>query len=198
MLRIAVLGSTRGTDLDALLVAQREKKLHNAEIALVVSNRPDAYIIKRARRAGIEALCIESDGGVGREKFEQKLVATLEQRKINFIVLIGFMKILSPVFLAHYPNRIINIHPSLLPKYAGGMDRNIHAEVLKNRDAVTGCTLHYVTEKVDRGPIILQREVPVLPNDTPETLKVRVQHAEQEVLLEGINKIAGMEEAKRI
>lgn len=183
--RIAVLGSTRGTDLQALLDAQAAETLAPARVVLVVSNTPDAYILERARAAGVDTRVIESKGK-SRAEFATALLAELQQYDIDLIVLIGFMKILSPVIIDHYPRRIMNIHPSLLPKYAGGMNMDVHADVLKNGEMVTGCTLHYVTANVDEGPIILQESVPVLPDDTPEQLKHRVQAAEQHVLLTGI------------
>lgn len=188
MLNIAVLGSTRGTDLQALLDAQARGQLPNAKISLVISNRADAFILERAAAAGIEAHCIESNGK-SRADFETALLTLLKRREINFILLIGFMKVLSADFVQQWSNRILNIHPSLLPKYAGGMNENVHAAVLQNKETVTGCTLHYVTADVDAGPILLQREVPVLPNDTAETLKARVQAAEQAVLLQGIQQL---------
>lgn len=189
MIRVAVIGSTRGTDLQGLLDAQANGYLHDAEISVVISNRPKAYILERARVAGVEAVAIPSKDR-SREEFEQELLETLQARKIDLIVLIGFMRILSADFVREYPERIMNIHPSLLPKYSGGMNMDVHAEVLKNGDKITGCTLHYVTANVDEGPIILQREVPVEPGDTPETLKARVQVAEQLALIEGINEFA--------
>lgn len=186
MVRIAVLGSTRGTDLQALLDAQAAGQLQGAEIVVVVSNKPDAYILERAQAAGVETVVVASQGKT-REEFDTELLRELQQRSIDLIILIGFMRILSPVIIREYAMRIMNIHPSLLPHYAGGMNMDVHAEVLKNQETVTGCTLHYVTEQVDEGPIILQKEVPVLSNDTPETLKARVQVAEQQVLLQGIH-----------
>lgn len=192
MLNIAVLGSTRGTDLQALLEAQVKGQLPNAKVSLVISNRADAYILERAVTAGIEAHCIESKGK-SRVDFETALSTLLKRREINFILLIGFMKVLSADFVKQWPNKILNIHPSLLPKYAGGMNEDVHAAVLQNKETVTGCTLHYVTADVDAGPILLQQQVPVLPNDTAETLKVRVQAAEQAVLLRGIQQLSSVE-----
>jgi len=188
MLNIAVLGSTRGTDLQALLDAQAKGELTNAKISLVVSNRADAYILERATAAGIETHCIESKGK-SRSDFETALSALLQRRKINFILLIGFMKVLSADFVKHWPQQILNIHPSLLPKYSGGMNDDVHAAVLQNKETVTGCTLHYVTAEVDAGPIFMQQEVPVLPNDTSETLKTRVQQAEQAVLVRAVQQL---------
>lgn len=184
-IRIAVLGSTRGTDLQAILDAQSAGTLHPAKVVLVVSNKPDAYILERAHQANVPTVAIPSKGKT-REDFDRELLTVLQDHKIDLVLLIGFMRILSSAIIGQYPQRIMNIHPSLLPKYAGGMNMDVHAEVLKNKETVTGCTLHYVTSTVDEGPIVLQKEVPVLPDDTPETLKTRVQQAEQEVLLQGI------------
>lgn len=185
-INIAVLGSTRGTDLQAILDAQSAGTLQPAQVVLVVSNKPDAYILERAHQANLPTVVIPSKGKT-REDFDRELLQVLQDHKIDLVLLIGFMRILSPTIIDQYPQRIMNIHPSLLPKYAGGMNMDVHAEVLKNKEAVTGCTLHYVTSTVDEGPIILQKEVPVLPDDTPETLKIRVQQAEQQALLEGIH-----------
>lgn len=184
-INIAVLGSTRGTDLQAILDAQSAGTLQPAQVVLVVSNKPDAYILERARQANVPTVVIPSKGKA-REDFDRELLQVLHDHKIDLVLLIGFMRILSPTIIDQYPQRIMNIHPSLLPKYAGGMNMDVHAEVLKNKETVTGCTLHYVTSTVDEGPIVLQKEVPVLPDDTPETLKTRVQQAEQEALLQGI------------
>lgn len=186
MVRIAVLGSTRGTDLQALLDAQAAGQLQGAQIVVVISNKPGAYILERAQAAGVETVVVTSKDKT-REEFDAELLLELQKRSIDLILLIGFMRILSPVIIREYAMRIMNIHPSLLPNYAGGMNMDVHAEVLKNQETVTGCTLHYVTEQVDEGPIILQQEVPVLPNDTVKTLKQRVQAAEQVVLLQGIH-----------
>ena len=188
-IKVAVLGSTRGTDLQAILDAQAAGTLPGAEVNIVISNRPQAYILERAQQAQVEALVIPSKGRK-REEFEKELLLELQKRQIDLIVLIGFMRILTPSFVEHYPDRIMNIHPSLLPKYSGGMNMNIHEEVLKNGDTVTGCTLHYVTSTVDEGPIIMQKEVPVESGDTPESLKDKVQVAEQQVLVQGIIKFA--------
>lgn len=184
-INIAVLGSTRGTDLQAILDAQLVGTLQPAQVVLVVSNKSDAYILERAHQANVPTVVIPSKGK-NREDFDRELLQVLQNHNIDLVLLIGFMRILSSAIIDQYPQRIMNIHPSLLPKYAGGMNMDVHAEVLKNKETVTGCTLHYVTSTVDEGPIILQKEVPVLPDDTPETLKARVQQAEQQALLEGI------------
>lgn len=184
-LRIAVLGSTRGTDLQAVIDAIKSGKL-DAEVVCVISNRKEAYILERARRHGIEAVYISPEG-LSRVEYDRLVMRELEKREpIDLILLIGYMRILSNEFVRKYRWKIVNIHPSLLPAFAGGMDLDVHKAVLEYGVKVTGCTLHFVDEGVDTGPIILQKPVKVDEDDTPETLKSKVQRAEQEVILEAI------------
>ncbi|MCD6443563.1 phosphoribosylglycinamide formyltransferase [Candidatus Bathyarchaeota archaeon] len=184
-LRIAVLGSTRGTDLQAVIDAIESGDL-DAEVVCVISNRRKAYILERARKHGIEAIYI-SPKGLSREEYDRLVMKELEKRApIDLILLIGYMRILSNEFVRRYRWRIMNIHPSLLPAFAGGMDLDVHKAVLDYGVKVTGCTLHFVDEGVDTGPIILQKPVKVDEDDTPETLKSKVQKAEQEIILEAI------------
>ncbi|RLI23492.1 phosphoribosylglycinamide formyltransferase [Candidatus Bathyarchaeota archaeon] len=184
-LRIAVLGSTRGTDLQAIIDAIESGDL-DAEIVCVISNRRKAYILERARKHGIEAIYI-SPKGLSREEYDRLVMEELDKRApIDLILLIGYMRILSSEFVRRYRWRIMNIHPSLLPAFAGGMDLDVHKAVLDYGVKVTGCTLHFVDEGVDTGPIILQKPVKVDEDDTPETLKSKVQKAEQEIILEAI------------
>jgi len=187
-LKIGVLGSTEGTDLQAIIDAIENGTL-DAEIVCVISNVEDAYILERARKHGIEAIFIEYEGK-RRILFDKAVAREFDRRGVELVLLIGFMRILSPWFCRHYENRIMNIHPSLLPLFAGGMDTNVHEEVLRMGLKVTGCTLHFVTPEVDKGPIIMQKPVMVSDDDTPETLKAKVQQAEQEVLLEAIRKFS--------
>ncbi len=187
-LKIGVLGSTKGTDLQAIIDAIENGTL-DAEIVCVISNVEDAYILERARKHGIEAIFIEYEGK-RRILFDKAVAREFDRRGVELVLLIGFMRILSPWFCKHYENRIMNIHPSLLPLFAGGMDTNVHEEVLRMGLKVTGCTLHFVTPEVDKGPIIMQKPVMVSDDDTPETLKAKVQQAEQEVLLEAIRKFS--------
>lgn len=182
--KIAVLASTRGTDMKAIINAIERKEL-DAEIACVISNKPDNYALERARKHGIEAIFI-SPKRKTREEFDKAVSAELEKRDVKLILLIGYMRLLSPWFVRKYHRRVMNIHPSLLPEFAGGMDSDVHQAVLDAGKKKTGCTLHWVTEEVDAGPIIAQKEVPVLENDTSETLKEKVQKAEQELLIEEI------------
>ncbi|MCS7113573.1 MAG: phosphoribosylglycinamide formyltransferase [Nitrososphaerota archaeon] len=184
-LRIAVLGSTRGTDLQAIIDSIRSGELY-AEIVCVISNRRDAYILERARMNGIEAIFIDPKG-LSREEYDRIVVDELEKRKpIDLILLIGYMRILSKFFIDRFRWRILNIHPSLLPAFAGGMDLEVHKAVLDYGVKVTGCTLHFVDEGVDTGPIFIQKVVDVSDDDTPITLKAKVQRREQEALIEAI------------
>ncbi len=187
-LRVGVLGSTRGTDLQAVIDAIAGGKLPNVKISIVLSNKPDAFVLERARKTGIEAVCIPSAKGEDREAYDRKIVAELEKRNVGLVLLIGYMRFLSPFFVEKYRNRIMNIHPSLLPAFAGGMDLNVHEEVLKAGAKETGCTLHFVDEGADTGPIIGQRKVLVEEKDTADSLKAKVQTEEGALILWAIEK----------
>jgi len=184
ILNIGVLASTRATDLQAVIDAIEAKKL-NAKISVVISNKEDAYALERARKHKIEAVFIDSKGKQ-REEFDKEVASILDKYKVDIILLIGYMRILSPWFVNKYKNRIMNIHPSLLPAFAGGMDKDVHAEVLKAGVKETGCTLHFVDESVDGGPIIMQKKVKVDKNETVESLKEKVQKAEQEIIVKAL------------
>lgn len=185
ILRLAILGSTRGTDMLALIAAIAQQRLA-AHIEIVLSNKSDAVILERAKQHGLKTLFI-SPTNLSREEYDQKISDTLHAHQIDLVVLIGYMRILSPSFVAEWQNKIINIHPSLLPAFAGGMDKNIHQAVLDAGVKETGCTVHYVTEKIDEGPILVQKKCPVYLDDTAEVLKQRVQQLEGEALIEAIN-----------
>ena len=185
MLRLGVLASTNATDMQAVIDAISSKKL-NAVISVVISNKPDAYALERAKNNKIRAVFIESKGKE-REEYDKEVAKALDHNNIDLILLIGYMRILSPWFVKRYKNKIINIHPSLLPKYPGGMDLDVHKEVLKNREKVTGCTLHFVDESIDGGPIIMQKEVKIGQNETTDTLKAKVQKAEQEIIVKAVD-----------
>ena len=188
-LRVAVLGSTRGTDLQAVIDAIEAGAL-NAEITVVISNKQDAFILERARNHGIQSLFIDSHDFESREEFDKKLVAELQKRKVELVLLIGYMKIVTRPFVEAFKNKIMNIHPSLLPAFAGGMDRDVHKTILDAGVKVTGCTLHFVTEDVDAGPIILQKAVPVAENETVDSLKEKVQAAEQGIIVKAVQLFA--------
>lgn len=183
-MNIGVLASTKATDLQTVIDAIRAKQL-NAKISVVISNKEDAYALERAKKHNIEAVFIDSKGKK-REDFDREVNDVLEKNDVNLILLIGYMRILSGWFVNKWENKIMNIHPSLLPAFASGMDKSVHAEVLKARVKETGCTLHFVTEDVDTGPIILQKKVSVAENETIESLKAKVQEAEQEVIVKAL------------
>jgi len=184
MLKIAVLGSTSGTDMQAVIDEIGKGNL-DAEISIVISNKPEAGILERAKKHGIEAVCIPSKGRK-REDFDREVASLLEKHGVKLILLIGYMRFLSKWFVDRYENNIMNIHPSLLPAFAGGMDLDVHEEVLKSGVKVTGATLHFVDEGADTGPIILQKEVEVEKGETKDTLKAKVQKAEQEIIIRAI------------
>jgi len=186
-IKLGILGSTNGTDLQAIINAIAEERL-NASVEVVISNRSKAYILERAQNHNIPAVFIPNKGKQ-RKEFDAEMTAILQSKKVDLVLLIGFMRILSPEFCRDWKDRIINVHPSLLPKYAGGMDMNVHEEVLKNKELETGCTIHFVTEEVDAGLILVQKRCSVDPNDTPETLKVKVQALEGEAFIGAIQMI---------
>lgn len=187
MMRIAVLGSTRGTNLDVLITEIKQHYLA-ASIELVLSNKADAPILAKAAHFGIKSLFVDPQG-LSRDTFDNHLSHILNQHQIELIVLIGYMRILSAPFVLCWQNKIINIHPSLLPAYAGLMNLEVHQAVLNAAERETGCTVHFVTEQVDAGPIILQKKCPVFPGDTAELLKARVQQLESLALVEALKEI---------
>ena len=185
MTRIAVLVSGGGTNLQALIDARNRGQLPHGELALVVSNNPDAYALERAEMAGIYVAVCARGKGETREAFEARLLDILKKERIQMIVLAGFMAILSADFVSHYPNRIINIHPSLIPSFCGEgfYGLRVHRAALDYGVKVTGATVHYVNEIPDGGRIIAQKAVEVLEGDTPETLQRRVMEQAEWVLL---------------
>ena len=187
MIRLGVLGSTRGTDLEAILSAINNKKL-SAEVSVVISNRENAYILTRAKNHNVPSLFI-SHKNKSREEFDKNVTTILKQYNVELVLLIGFMRILSAEFCQAWRDRVLNVHPSLLPKYAGGMDMNVHEEVLKNGDHETGCTIHFVTETVDGGPVLVQKRCTVETNETMATLKLKVQALEGGAFIEAIQLI---------
>ena len=183
--RIAVLVSGGGTNLQALIDAAGRGELPHGELALVVSNNKDAFALKRAERAGIEtAVCLRAKGEA-RADFEARLVEILEARRIDMLILAGFMAILSADVVARWPDRIINVHPSLIPSFCGEgfYGLRVHEAALNYGVKVTGATVHYVNEIPDGGRIIAQKAVDILPDDTPETLQRRVMEQAEWILL---------------
>ena len=183
--KIAVLVSGGGTNLQALINAERAGKLPDGELALVISNKAGAYALTRAETAGIEALTITKKDCGGQEAFEDALLRALDAHGIELIVLAGFLSILTARFTARYPERIINVHPALIPAFCGKgfYGLRVHEAALAYGVKVTGATVHYVNEIPDGGRIIAQKAVDVLPDDTPETLQRRVmEQAEWQLL----------------
>jgi len=189
MIKLGVLGSTRGTDLEAIIQAIKNNRIE-AEISIVISNIKDAFILQRAEKYGINNLFI-SHKNKTRETFDKEVSTVLKKKNIELILLIGFMRILSSRFCIEWKDRILNVHPSLLPKYSGGMDTNVHDQVLSNGDTETGCTIHFVNENVDEGPILVQKKCQVLRNDNTQSLKQKVQSLEGEAYIEAIKLIQG-------
>ena len=188
-LALAVLASTNASDLDSIVNAI-ENSVLNAEIKCLVSNKENAGCVERAKKYGIEVIVINHKDFENREAFDKKVSEELEKRNIDLIVLIGYMLIMSDWFVKKYKGKIMNVHPSLLPAFGGGMDKNVHQEVLDSGVDVTGATIHFVTEEVDSGPIIMQKSVPVDKSDTVETLKAKVQKLEQEMFPKAIQLFA--------
>lgn len=173
--RIAVLVSGGGTNLQALIDAQKSGVISSGEIALVISNNENAYALTRAKENGIAAEVVKKSGG-NQAAFEEKLSALLEKNRIDLIVLAGFMSILSESFTSRYPKRIINVHPSLIPSFCGKgfYGLRVHEAALSRGVKVTGATVHFVNEIPDGGEIILQKAVKILKTDTPQSLQKRV------------------------
>ncbi len=184
--RIAVLVSGGGTNLQAILDAQKAGKITDGEVVLVISNNPDAYALERAKNAGVKGVVVPKKGRT-REDFEKDLLQVLEDHGIELIILAGFMCILSADFTNRYPERIINVHPSLIPSFCGEgfYGLRVHEAALAYGVKVTGATVHFVNEIPDGGKIILQRAVEIMENDTPEILQKRVmEQAEWHLLPE--------------
>ncbi|MBR2884774.1 MAG: phosphoribosylglycinamide formyltransferase [Clostridia bacterium] len=183
--RICVLVSGGGTNLQALIDAQKDGIIKSGEISLVISNNPDAYALERAQKAGIQTAVVNKKECSSQAEFEQKLVDVLTENKIDLIILAGFMCILSENFTSRYPKRIINVHPSLIPSFCGKgfYGLHVHEAALSYGVKVTGATVHFVNEIPDGGEIILQKAVDIEEGDTPETLQRRVmENAEWKIL----------------
>ena len=189
MISLGVLGSTNGTDLQAILDAISGRKLI-ANVAVLISNRANAYILERARNHNVPAFFI-SHKKKTRKEFDAEMTAVLKKHNVDLVLLIGFMRILSAEFCREWQDRILNVHPSLLPKYTGGMDTNVHAEVLENGDKETGCTIHFVTEELDAGPILVQKSCRVEIDETVQSLKAKVQALEGVAFIEAIQLVYG-------
>ena len=168
--RLGVLISGRGSNLQALIDAVGDGRLQ-ATIAVVISNREDAQGLARARAAGIEAICISHKGWPSRADYDRALIEALSAREVGLVCLAGFMRIFAGPMIDAFPNRILNIHPALLPSFPGV---DVQAQAIEYGVKISGVTVHIVTRELDAGPIVLQRAVPVLDDDTPDTLAARI------------------------
>lgn len=193
MLKIAVLVSGGGTNLQAIIDKIAEGVITNTEIAVVISNNKNAYALERAKQAGIEAVCVSPKDYENREQFNQEFLKTLDSYQVDLVVLAGFLVVIPPAMIQKYENRIINIHPSLIPSFCGTgyYGLKVHEGALARGVKVTGATVHFVDEGTDTGPIILQKAVEVQNGDTPQILQRRVmEQAEWQILPKAIDLIA--------
>ena len=196
MLKIGVLVSGGGTNLQAIFDAIDSGRIRNAQVKVVISNNAWAYALERARHKGVEALCLSPKSFESRDAFNQALLETVDSYDLDLIVLAGYLVTIPEAMIRRYRNRIINIHPSLIPSFCGvgyyGL--KVHAAVLSRGVKITGATVHFVDEGVDSGPILLQKAVEVKDGDTPKTLQQRVmEEAEWIILPKAIDMIANGE-----
>jgi phosphoribosylglycinamide formyltransferase-1 len=180
-LRIGVLASGGGTNLQSIIDSCERGEI-DGDVAVVITNVPDAYALKRAEKHGIDAYCFPNEG-VSREQHEADVVECLEKHKVDLVCLAGYLRMLTPGMVDRYRGKILNTHPALLPSFGGkGMHGiHVHRAVLEYGVKVSGCTIHVVTAEVDGGPIVLQKAVPVLEDDTPESLQERILKEEHKL-----------------
>ena len=193
MLKLAVLVSGGGTNLQAILDAMDQGTITNAEISVVISNNPGAYALKRAEAKGIDAVCISPKSFESREDFHKALLAKIQSYGVDLIVLAGCLVVIPKMMVDAYPNRIINIHPALIPAFCGTgyYGLKVHEAALKRGVKITGATVHFVDAGTDTGPIILQKAVEIREGDTPEVLQRRVmEEAEWVIMPQAIDLIA--------
>jgi len=193
MLKMAVLVSGGGTNLQAIIDSIESGKITNAEIAVVISNNKNAYALERAKKHGIDAKCISPKTFANRQLFNEALLAEIQSYNVDLVVLAGCLVVIPEIMVKAYPNKIINIHPALIPSFCGTgyYGLKVHEGVLERGVKVTGATVHFVDEGTDTGPIILQKAVEVCQGDTPEVLQRRVmEQAEWEIMPKAIDLIA--------
>lgn len=193
MMKMAVLVSGRGTNLQAIMDAMDRGEITNAEIAVVISNNANAYALERAKQRGIEAICVSPKAYASRAEFNQALLETIQSYDVELVVLAGCLVVIPEIMVKAYPNKIINIHPALIPSFCGTgyYGLKVHEGVLERGVKVTGATVHFVDEGTDTGPIILQKAVEVHQGDTPEILQRRVmEEAEWKIMPKAIDLIA--------
>jgi len=185
--RIGVLLSGRGSNFEAIADSVAAGRIPNAEVAVVASNRENAPGIEKARQRGLEAVVIPSQGRQ-REEYDREVVALLEAKKVDLVCLAGFMRLLSPYFVEHFRHRILNIHPALLPAFPG---LEAQKQALEWGVKYSGCSVHFVDENLDAGPIVAQAVVPVHDDDTEEVLAARILREEHRIYTEAVNLVLG-------
>ena len=193
MLKIAVLVSGGGTNLQAIIDCIESGEISNAKIEVVISNNPDVKALSRAKRHGIDAICLSSKDYQSREEFNEALLTKIQSYHVDLVVLAGYMVVIPPMMVKAFPNRIINVHPALIPAFCGTgyYGLRVHEAVLNRGAKVTGATVHFVDEGTDTGPIILQKSVDVKADDTAESLQRRVmEQAEWTIMPRAIDLIA--------
>jgi phosphoribosylglycinamide formyltransferase, formyltetrahydrofolate-dependent len=189
--KIGVLASGSGTNFEAIAQAIKDQQL-NAKIQVLIHNNPDAKVIERAERFGVKTILLNHRNYKKREDLDQEIVQTLKEHDVDWIVFAGWMRIVTQVLVDAFPHKIINLHPSLLPSFPGirGVEQALEAQV-----KITGCSVHLVELEVDRGPILMQAAVPILPDDTPETLHARIQIQEHKILIGAISLVSQWQNA---
>jgi phosphoribosylglycinamide formyltransferase-1 len=185
MLKIGVLVSGGGTNFEAIIDAIEEKKITEAEIVTLVSSNPNAYALERAKKHNVEGVCIRKKDFQSDEDYQIAMVEHMQNRGVNFVVMAGFMVVIGSIFIKAFENKIINIHPSLIPSFSGNgyYGLKVHQAALEKGVKITGATVHFVTEETDAGPIILQKAVEVKDDDTEEVLQKRVMEQAEWVIL---------------
>ena len=184
-MKIGILISGRGSNMVALVDAVKSGEILDSEVAVVISDKANAAGLEKAKDRGVEIVVVGRNRR-SREEHDAEIIAELKKREVELVCLAGYMRLLSPGFVQAFPNRIVNIHPSLLPKYPG---LEVHESVLAAGETVSGCTVHFVDEGLDSGAIILQREVPVNVDDTVESLSARVLEQEHGAYVEAVKRI---------
>lgn len=185
-MKIGIMISGRGSNMVALVDAVKSGEIPASEVAVVISDKADAAGLQKAKDRGIETLVVDRRGRT-REEHDAEIVGRLKERGVELVCLAGYMRLLSPLFIRAFPNQIVNIHPSLLPLYPG---LNVHERVIAAGEKRSGCTVHFVNEDLDAGPVILQREVEVKDDDTGETLSARVLEQEHRAYVDAIKHLA--------
>ncbi|MFH0836110.1 MAG: phosphoribosylglycinamide formyltransferase [Candidatus Micrarchaeota archaeon] len=189
MLKIAVLASFNGSNFQAIVDAMQRGALKNVELAALASNKPDCGAVEKAKAAGVKTIILKASKNQPREEYDKQLAAALDELGVQLVVLAGWFRMLSPWFVKKYCNKIINLHPSLLPAFPGGCS-DAQKRALEWGVKVTGCTVHFVDEGEDTGPIIVQKTVRVEEGDDEESLSARIRLKEHEALIEAIQLIA--------